>query len=211
MVNLTRREKEKMAHETDIIDAAESVFIRNGFDGTSIDEIASEAKFTRRTVYQYFKTKEELYFEVAVRNFLKLSSYLESEPAKEDSTGYEDVRRSGLAFYRFYLDSPDAIRLMNYVGYIKETAKSSPRYQRFLEANHVIFQNIAKSIEKGQADGSIRGDFSAVEKAFSLAFLITSFFHELSTNGNSFTAFINISEERFVVSTLDLIFQAIKA
>lgn len=210
MVDLTRREKEKMAHETDIINAAERVFIRKGFDGTSIDEIASDAQFTRRTVYQYFETKEELYFEVAVRNFLKLSSYLESEPVK-DGTGYEDICRYGLAFYRFYLDSPDAIRLMNYIGYIKETAKSSPRFLRFQEANHVIFQKIAISIEKGQADGSIRKDFSAMEKAFSLAFLITSFFYELSTNGKSFTEFAHLSEERFVISTLDMLFQAIKA
>jgi len=210
LVEFTRREKEKLAHETDIIDAAEIVFLRKGFDGTSIDEIASEAHFTRRTVYQYFQTKEELYFEVAVRNFLKLSSYLESESVK-DITGYEEIRRYGLAFYRFYLGSPDAIRLMNYIGHIKETARSSPRYQRFQDANQVIFQKIAKSIEKGQEDGSIRKDFFTMEKAFSLAFLITSFFYELSTNGKSFTEFMQISEERFVISTLDLLFQAIKA
>jgi AcrR family transcriptional regulator len=209
MADLTRREKEKLSHEADIVVAAESVLKRKGFDGASIDEIAKEARFTRRTVYQYFTTKEDLYYAVVTKDFLKLFSYLESELVR-DNTGFEKIRRAGSAFYRYYMDYPDAIRLMNYAGYIKETARSGPGYTKFQEINSTIFLKLAKTIEKGQADGSIRRDLPASEAAFSLAFLLTSFFYELSTNGRSFTEFCKFSEARFVNSTLALIFQAIK-
>lgn len=43
-----------------IIEAARKLFYKYGFKRVSVDEIAREAKVTKRTLYTYFKSKEEI-------------------------------------------------------------------------------------------------------------------------------------------------------
>jgi TetR/AcrR family acrAB operon transcriptional repressor len=44
-----------------ILDAAATVIVRQGYDKTTMNDIAEEAGASRRTVYLYFKGKEELF------------------------------------------------------------------------------------------------------------------------------------------------------
>ena len=48
----------------DIIDGAARVFHREGFSGASVAVIAAEAAVSKRTLYQYFRSKEELFEEI---------------------------------------------------------------------------------------------------------------------------------------------------
>ena len=43
-----------------ILDAAYALFWRQGFVRVSMDEIAQRAKLTKRTLYQHFRSKDEL-------------------------------------------------------------------------------------------------------------------------------------------------------
>ena len=61
---LTRKERERLAHRQDILEAAERVFARNGFHGATVEQIAQEAEFAVGTIYNFFRGKEELYEEV---------------------------------------------------------------------------------------------------------------------------------------------------
>ena len=210
MADLTRREKDVQAHETEIIDAAEEIFIRKGFAGASIDAIAKAAQFTRRTIYQYFATKEDLFCAVIYRCYRQFFSYLEVELTK-DASGFDRLYQAGLAFYRFYLEYPHAVQLINYMGYIKETSKSSPNFRELLELDGAMFCEFAVIVEEGQKDLSIRSDLNAMETACSLAFILTGFFYELSASGKSFTRNLHLNEESFVTNALQLIFRAIKA
>ncbi|MFT4180207.1 MAG: TetR/AcrR family transcriptional regulator [Thermomonas sp.] len=49
-----------------ILDAAKRLFLLNGFDGTSMDQIAAEAGVSKLTVYSHFGDKDKLFAE-AVR------------------------------------------------------------------------------------------------------------------------------------------------
>jgi AcrR family transcriptional regulator len=44
-----------------IVRAAATAFVRAGFDGTSMEDVAGEAGVTRLIVYRIFETKEDLY------------------------------------------------------------------------------------------------------------------------------------------------------
>ena len=44
-----------------ILDAATAVFLRNGYVGTSMDEIAALARVSKQTVYKHFADKERLF------------------------------------------------------------------------------------------------------------------------------------------------------
>jgi TetR/AcrR family acrAB operon transcriptional repressor len=53
-----------------ILDAAAKVIIRLGYDKTTMKDIADEAGVSRRTVYLYFKGKEELFEALLFREWL---------------------------------------------------------------------------------------------------------------------------------------------
>ncbi|MCQ2057636.1 MAG: TetR/AcrR family transcriptional regulator [Bacteroidaceae bacterium] len=44
-----------------LLDAAKRQFIRNGFDGVSMMDIARESGMSRRTLYSYFESKGDIY------------------------------------------------------------------------------------------------------------------------------------------------------
>ncbi len=47
-----------------ILDAATEIFLRNGFLGTSMDEVALQSAVSKQTVYQHFASKEALFVEI---------------------------------------------------------------------------------------------------------------------------------------------------
>ncbi|MBB5956882.1 AcrR family transcriptional regulator [Saccharothrix tamanrassetensis] len=47
-----------------ILDAARAVFLRNGYQGTSMDEVAALAEVSKQTVYKHFADKERLFTEI---------------------------------------------------------------------------------------------------------------------------------------------------
>jgi AcrR family transcriptional regulator len=50
-----------------IIDAAYGCFWRSGFRRTSVDKIAEQAGVTKRTIYSYFRSKDDLLATVLLR------------------------------------------------------------------------------------------------------------------------------------------------
>jgi len=56
-----------------LLDAALTVFVRYGYQKTSMEEVARAAQVSRQSLYLHFSTKEEL-FQAAVRNTLGNSS-----------------------------------------------------------------------------------------------------------------------------------------
>jgi AcrR family transcriptional regulator len=59
----TRKEKQAETRQR-LLDAAERVFLRRGFQGSSVEEIAADAGFTRGAFYSNFKSKDELFVEL---------------------------------------------------------------------------------------------------------------------------------------------------
>jgi AcrR family transcriptional regulator len=54
-----RERKRRQTHEA-IVGAALRLFLQNGYDETTLDDIAAEAEIARRTFFGYFKSKEEI-------------------------------------------------------------------------------------------------------------------------------------------------------
>jgi TetR/AcrR family transcriptional regulator len=59
--------------EARILEAAKKVFILNGFEGTSMQQIANEADINKSLLHYYFRNKEKLFaavFSYAFQNFI---------------------------------------------------------------------------------------------------------------------------------------------
>jgi AcrR family transcriptional regulator len=71
----TAREAKRLA----LIDAALAVFVRQGFARTRVADIAAEADVGKGTVYEYFSSKEELFFAVFEQIQEKIAEKLRAE------------------------------------------------------------------------------------------------------------------------------------
>jgi AcrR family transcriptional regulator len=204
MKNLSRREKEKRSREEDIIAAAEKVFCQKGFEGATMDEIAETAQFTKRTLYQYFLNKEDLYFAVALKGFTLMSSYSKAAMEK-GQTGYEKIYLAGKAHYQFFKDHQELLHFMTGRGYVKLKGASSHRLKAFAEFDNAMFTEFSKVIEEGKKDGTIRSDLDANKGAYTIAFMTTAFFNQLSLWGTSFTRYFGSNPDDFVNYTMELL------
>jgi AcrR family transcriptional regulator len=206
----SRRDRERKVRELEIVQAAELIFRQKGYENTSMDDIAQEAQFTKRTLYQYFESKEKLLFAVLQKGMAEFQRYL-TEEIDRSQTGYEMIRQTMQASYRFYRDYPEFFRLMNQVGAARQhLTESGVTSQTYFTTNDGMFDNMALVIKAGQADGSISTDLDAGRSSMSLLFLMTAFFNQLAITGNSFSSHFKMDEQDFSTYTMDLIMRILE-
>jgi TetR/AcrR family transcriptional regulator len=63
-MELTRKEKEKTRHKTEILQAALNLFSDKGFGNVSMQDIAAKAEFSVGALYNFFAGKEQLFGEL---------------------------------------------------------------------------------------------------------------------------------------------------
>ena len=81
-----------------ILDAALRVFGARGFDEPNMDDIAAEADYTRRSLYRFFQSKEELGISLAIRSCRLLTQSVAGQGTRLFDFAW--------AYFRFSLDHP---------------------------------------------------------------------------------------------------------
>ena len=74
---LKRAESRELTRKR-LLDAAERLFARNGFDATSVDDVAEAAGFSKGALYYNFESKDELLEALVERNIADLVMSLEA-------------------------------------------------------------------------------------------------------------------------------------
>ncbi len=111
-----RRRAARLASAPVILEAATTLFLRNGYLGTSVDDIAALAHVSKQTVYTHFVDKEQLFAELVRGNISRVDSFIESVTAGlGDTHTLEDDLR---AFARRHVQAvllPEAVQLRRLV------------------------------------------------------------------------------------------------
>ncbi|WP_241655487.1 TetR/AcrR family transcriptional regulator [Actinomyces oricola] len=95
-----------------LIDVARGLFAAKGFDGTSIEEIASRAKVSKPVVYEHFGGKEGLYAVIVDRELTTISTTITAALGSSESASVT-VERAAMALLTYIEDSPDGFRLLS--------------------------------------------------------------------------------------------------
>lgn len=210
MKELSRRDREQQEREALIISKAEELFCEYGFDNVSMDTIARETEFTKRTVYRYFNSKEDLFFATALKGHQYLFEMLE-EAVKKGGTGFEKIRNSYYAYYEFITKYPKLAQLVNKRRYTSDDAGlDSPFYKKFNELDRNLFEGLRQTYLKGKEDGSIRSDIDIDKLAFSTIYVAVGFFQLLSFSGDTYTNHYGFEKDEFVRFTIERMLDSIK-
>jgi len=154
----SRKAWEKAQRQNRLVDIAEEVFFSKGFDGTTMPVIADAAGYNKRTIYLYFKDKEELFLAVVLRGLKQLHEALRAAVEGNDNAG-TGLRTFGAAFFDFAIQHPDYLDLMmvyearNFIYYETVTSKADQDYRSACQrvSNDIaqlVLDAIARNIEK---------------------------------------------------------------
>ncbi|CAM3503984.1 TetR/AcrR family transcriptional regulator [Nocardioides dubius] len=93
-----------------LIQIARHLFAERGFDATSVEEVAAQAKVSKPVVYEHFGGKEGLYAVVIDREVTQLLGIMRS--ALSAGTSRQLVEQAALALLDYIEQHPDGFRIL---------------------------------------------------------------------------------------------------
>ena len=166
MTDADRKAWEQRQRSERIVDKAQAVFFENGYDKTTLPAIAAAAGYNKRTLYLYFKDKDDLFLAV-VRRGLKLLRQRLAEAIEGTGSRHGALRRMAEAFFDFASDHPEHLDLImiyesRYFVYHGDASAAAPAgYGHACQkASADMARMVTAAIEAGMADGDIRSDLS---------------------------------------------------
>ncbi|MBD9615061.1 TetR/AcrR family transcriptional regulator [Pseudomonas sp. PDM02] len=135
-----------------IIQAAIAEFRANGFDITSMDKIAATAGVSKRTVYNHFPSKEELFAEILNQLWARVTA--EQETAYRPDLPLRDQMRRMLMAKLQMLGDDNFLDLARVA--IAATIHSPERAQNMVERMGKREEGLTVWIRAAQADGRLK-------------------------------------------------------
>lgn len=110
-----KRKRENIHRKDKILRSAREVMLIKGYVGATMDEIAADAGLTKPTLYQYFKTKDELFsclVEPLIKSLaLKLEKIRITLEEKQYNSGRDIIRDIFDVYYRTFESDPGLFKL----------------------------------------------------------------------------------------------------
>jgi AcrR family transcriptional regulator len=152
-----QNEQVRQARKQEILDAALSVYVRLGYNGTDMDIVAAEAGLAKGLMYYYFKTKRELFramFEDVMEKAMSFHHQFAAECA-----GLGPVE--WLAAYTWQMfglaeRDPRVIQFSMRLPFDAHAVFGPDQWQEGMKRSAVHLEAIAAAIGKGVEQGDIR-------------------------------------------------------
>lgn len=105
-----RRDKERTETRARILEAARELFVRKGYEATTMRAIADRVEYTPTAIYHHFRDKEALLTELSATDFRALAQAFHRIGQVTDPV--ERLRKIGVAYVEFALAHPMQYQLM---------------------------------------------------------------------------------------------------
>lgn len=153
------REKKRRETLKRITAAGMRLFIRQGYDHTTIDEIAAEAGISRRTFFYYFKSKDDILLSMQRSNSETLAAAVRNAPrGKKPLDTIRDAvievcqsipNKEMIAIHRL-MRSSEAVQARKHATYVEnENAMVAALRERFPDPKHETSLRVAAMMSVG--------------------------------------------------------------
>lgn len=173
------RQRDAERTRAEILDVAGREFADRGYAGARVDEIAARTRTTKRMIYYYFTSKENLFVEVLVRAYSVVRA-AEKQVDVEGLDPREALRRVAVLTFDHHESHPEFIRLVTIenIHAARHLATSPELADLGTPARDVL----TRILENGVAAGEFRDDVDALD----VHMLISSFCVFRTANRHTF-------------------------
>ncbi len=206
--SLTRREREKLTRKAEMLEVAQKLFIQNGYENTSMDDIAKEAQFTKRTLYQYFLNKEDLFYAVVLMFSKQLNAKYENS-FKSKKTALEKFQSSVFHYYQFSRENPEIFRLINYIPPTRPDGEVPPHRQELHRFHNESFLMYTRLVEEGKKDGSISQALDAKKAAHFAVVTTISYLNTMSRTNDRYFEENEFAKDEFIQFSLKMLIETL--
>jgi AcrR family transcriptional regulator len=202
MENLNPKDKRKNMNKIDIIDSAERLFFSRGYNNSTMDEIAKEAGFTKRTLYSYFTSKEDIYEKIKERGYLILNTlFLEGLEKEKNSSEILKIKAMGYSFLKFERD---------YRGYFKSIFESEGFMVECELLEKTTLEMLQNCIREGVKKGEITDKMDYVSISLILWSSLMGFVNTFSRKEKYIKDYFKKDIEEVIENGFDFILNSIK-
>ena len=176
-----------------ILDMAESMFFRYGIRSVTMEDIARELSISKKTIYQFFKDKDEIVLKVSQQIFAKEQDKMHQIHEQGENVIHEMVLISRYIREHVAEANPSAMH---------DLQKFYPEaWQTFLVFKQESLRLIESTLTKGMSEGYFRPDINpkilailrseTIELSFNQQLFPRSEFNAQEVQGQLFEQFIN--------------------
>lgn len=185
-------------HRKQIMKAAEKLFSEKGYAQTTIDDISKESEYSRRTIYVYYESKDDILHHIIEKGLEKLKQDIEGAIRAGDDfiSAYKGICMAMSRYQREYPHSEDSINNAN-SGKL-DLEKSSDTVNHILLLGTEINTLLAHFIEHGKESGVVRKDIIPMLTVYVLWSSITALLTLKQTKGQFISNQFSISENEFL-------------
>lgn len=206
------REQNKESRKNEIIDTAKEMFLTNGYINTNMVDIANESKISRKTLYRYFKSKEEIALEIELRVFRLLSEAQDAITKQIEGNGHEKVSQ-----YLNYLDKyfDRYTELIKFTGvfdyYFSGKYPDEAFTKEFTSLIKQTDQVFVLYIKEGINDGSITTNRDPVYLATTISNALLAMAQRLAARQRNVSQEHHINAREMLSIQVELFIKALKA
>ncbi len=147
-----RRRLERLeSGRREILDVAERLFVANGYEGTSLEQIAAGCGFSVGSIYNFFRNKDALYSAALERHATSLGNSFRAS-AEAAPSGIEKVVEMARAAVHDLRGHPRQARLT----LTSMSAGVDPDGKVDRTSFRAVLEAYAEAIAEGQRDGTVR-------------------------------------------------------
>lgn len=190
-----------------IISAARRLFAEQGIEETSMDDIAVAANYTRRTLYAYFRSRDEVSLRVLIED-MTLRWAAQKEAMMPAVTGLDKIIAWAESHFEFALKNPSSMHLHLYwdLKGMDRDKLSEETFDAFETINDDLADGLRGIFRLGLNDGSLRSDLKVDLCISQFLYTLRAALHRAITSGYSFARF---DAEEYFQYYLDLFTRAI--
>lgn len=189
--------KESVAalHREHILQAAEALFSEKGFDQTTIEDLSKRSEYSRRTIYAYYESKEDILHHIIEKGLITLKADLQSAISGE---GDFQARCKAIcaAMVKYQTECPHSLE-----NVLKAKADSlqmqtpSQTVQSILRLGTEINALLEAFLLEGQAEGVLRPALLPMMTVYVLWSSLTAFITLMQTKGAFLCRQFQLSED----------------
>lgn len=198
-----------------IITQATQVFMNKGMFETVMNEIAEKAGITRRTIYRYFETKEDLAYEVMAQMMEQWNEFQTEKYNELQGCGIEKLESFLYQLTRYMEERRDFISFAGefdfyFKGNLPRDLNNEIK-EHYIAVIHNSEDLLMKIVKEGQVDGSIRLEDDLELTVFTISNVLWAFGQRIGIMGDGLRQEFGIDPIEMIMCQLKMYTRVLNA